>query len=93
MRYLLITYLRQPNGQIDEQVAFAKKVKQSDLQTVNVIMDYKTQTVMKCVIESKVVPTTFESLNNYYKEVYPSLIAQLERVQATEKAEEDGDGQ
>ena len=84
MRYLLITYLRQPNGQIDEQVGYSKRIKDTDLQTANVIMDYKLQKVVKCVIESKVVPTTFERMNEYYKEVYPSLITQLEKVQLSE---------
>ena len=90
MRYLLITYFRTANGQIDEQVGYSKRVKNSDLQTANVIMDYKLQKVIKCVIESKIVPTTFERMNEYYKEVYPSLITQLEKVQLSESKAEDG---
>ena len=31
MRYLLITFMRKPNGQIDEQVAVSKKVKAKDM--------------------------------------------------------------
>ena len=84
MRYLLITYLRQPGGQIDEQVGFSKNLKARDLQSCNVIIDYRERKVQKCVIEGKIVPTTFESLNDYYKDVYPSLIEQLEKVQSTE---------
>lgn len=84
MRYFLVQYLRKPNGQIDEQVSFSKKIKTNDLQTINVIMDYKTQKIVKCVIEGRVVPTSFEKMHEYYKEVYPSLIEQLEKVQATE---------
>jgi hypothetical protein len=84
MRYLLITYFRQAGGQIDEQVGFSKGLKPRDLQTCNVIMDYKERKVKKCVIEGKVVPTTFESLDDYYREVYPSLIEQLAKVQSTE---------
>ena len=87
MRYLLITYFRKPSGQIDEQVGYAKRVKDTDLQTANVIMDYKTQKVVKCVIEGKVVPTSFEKMNEYYKEVYPSLISQLETLQLSEPKE------
>ena len=84
MRYLLITYLRQPGGQIDEQVGFSKRVRDHDHQTCNVILDYKTREVLKCVIESKVVDTDFELLHLYYKEVYPSIIDQIEKVQSTE---------
>jgi hypothetical protein len=88
MRYLIITYLRAPGGQIDEQVGYAKRLRQSDLQTCNVILDYKARKVQKCVIEGKVIDRDFNALNDYYKEVYPSLIEQIEKVQATEKGTE-----
>jgi hypothetical protein len=90
MRYLLITYLRQSGGAIDEQVGFSKKVKTSDLQTCNVIVDYKERRVVKCVIAGKVHPTDFDRLNDYYKQVYPELIAQLERVQQAESLDKNG---
>ena len=83
-------YARQPNGQINEQVSYSKRIKENDLQTMNVIIDYKTQKVVKCVIEGNVVPTTFEQMNEYYKEVYPSLITQLEKVQQAEPKAKDG---
>jgi hypothetical protein len=84
----MLQYARQANGQIDEQVSFSKKVKTNDLQTMNVIVDYKERKVVKCVIEGKVIDRDFNALNDYYKEVYPSLIEQIERVQATEKGTE-----
>ena len=79
MRYLLITYLRKPGGQIDEQVGVSKKVKASDIQMCNVIIDYAKKRVEKCVIEGKKVDTDFEKMNEYYKQIYPTLIEQLER--------------
>jgi non-homologous end joining protein Ku len=90
MRYLLITYLRQARGQIDEQVGFSKKVKPADLQTCNVIIDYKERKIVKCVIESKIHDTDFDKLNDYYRQVYPELIAQLERVQQAESLDKNG---
>ena len=90
MRYLLITYLRQPGGAIDEQVGFSKKVKPADLQICNVIIDYKDRRVVKCVIEGKIHDTDFEKLNEYYKQVYPDLIAQMERVQQAESLDKNG---
>jgi hypothetical protein len=80
MRYLLVTYSRKPAGQIDEEVGFTTSVKTRDLQTCSVIMDYKDQKVIKCVIEGSIVPTSFEQLNEYYKKVYPNVIEQLELV-------------
>ena len=79
MRYLLITYIRKPGGQIDEQVSVSKRVRTSDIQTCNVIVDYQNKKVDKCVIEGKVVDTDFEKMSAYYKQVYPNLIDQLEK--------------
>ena len=79
MRYMLITFYRKPGGQIDEQVTVSKKVKQSDLQTCNVIIDYADKKIVKCVIEGKVLDTIFEKMDAYYKKVYPNLISQLEK--------------
>jgi phosphopantetheine adenylyltransferase len=79
MRFLLITYFRKPGGQIDEQVTVSKKVRNSDLQTCNVIVDYQNKTVSKCIIEGKRVDTDFEKMNQYYKQIYPNLIEQLEK--------------
>jgi hypothetical protein len=87
MRYLLITFMRKPGGQIDEQVAVGKKVKTSDLQTCNVIIDYADKKVLKCVIEGKVVDTDFERMDAYYKQVYPNLIGQLEKEAEITKSE------
>jgi len=79
MRYLLITFMRKPNGQIDEQVAVSKKVKPSDLQTCNVILDYAKKKVDKCVIEGKALDREWDKMHEYYLRIYPNLIAQLEK--------------
>jgi hypothetical protein len=79
--------MRKPGGQIDEQVAVGKKVKTSDLQTCNVIIDYADKKVLKCVIEGKVVDTDFERMDAYYKQVYPNLIGQLEKEAEITKSE------
>jgi hypothetical protein len=71
--------MRKPGGQIDEQVTISKRVKTSDLQTVNVIIDYAKKTVDKCVIEGRIVDTDFDKMNDYYKRIYPNLISQLEK--------------
>lgn len=71
--------MRKPGGQIDEMVAVSKKLKASDHQTCNVIIDYSSKKVEKCIIEGKKVDTDFEKMNDYYKQIYPKLIMQLER--------------
>ena len=84
MRYLLITYVRKPNGQIDEQVGFGRRVKPKDLQTCNVIVDYAERKVLKCLIDGRVVDTDFEKLNEYYLNVYPKHIEEMLRMNGHE---------
>lgn len=78
MRYVLITFFKNSDGAINEQVGFSKRLKSTDNQTCNVIMDYKDRKVLKCVIEGAVVPTSFEQLHEYYSRIYPTLIEQME---------------
>ena len=81
MRYMLITFFRKPGGQIDEQVGFSKRVRKTDEQTCNVILDFKEKKVLKCIIDGKLTPTSFEKMHAYYKEIYPQLVEQLEKLQ------------
>lgn len=81
----MIQYLRQADGRIEEQVSFSKRVKENDLQTMNVIMDYAARKVTKCVIDRKVVDTDFDRLHQYYHQVYPNLIDQIMQLQAIEQ--------
>ena len=85
MKYLLITFVRKPNGQIDEQVTVSKRVKSADTQMCNVILDYEKKKIDKCVIEGKVVDSDWIKMNDYYKRIYPTLIEQLEKNNAAEK--------
>ena len=79
MRYLLITFVRKPGGQIDEMITMSKRVKPADLQTCNIIMDYAEKKMVKCVIEGKALDQDWDRTNEYYRPIYPNLIAQLER--------------
>ena len=79
MRYLLISFFRKPGGQIDEQARFVKKLKPSDLSMSNIIIDYGLKKVDKCVVEGQKLDRTFEQLNEYYRQVYPSMVMQLEK--------------
>jgi hypothetical protein len=79
MRYLLITFFRKPGGQIDEQVTVSKRLKTSDLQMCNVILDYNKKKLEKCIIEGKVVDSDFQRMSEYYRKIYPSLVDQLEK--------------
>lgn len=79
MRYLLVSFYRKPGGQIDEQARFVKRVRGSDSSTSNIIMDYGLRKVEKCVVEGNKLDRSFEQLNDYYKKIYPAMVAQLEK--------------
>ena len=85
MRYLLISFMRKAGGQIDEMVSVSKRVRTSDLQSCNVILDFAEKKVQKCVIEGKVHDTTFEQMREYYAKIYPQLVTQLEREAPIDK--------
>lgn len=79
MRYFLVTYATKAGGQIDEVVSVTKQIRPRDHQMCNVIMDYKDKKVDKCVIEGKRVETTWENLDQYYRQLYPNIIERLEK--------------
>jgi hypothetical protein len=77
MRYLLITYYKKPNGQIDESTAISRNLKQRDIQTCNVILDFKTLSVVKCSLDGAVVPRDWDRIVSYYNQYYENIIERL----------------
>lgn len=84
MRYLIITYMRKANGQIDEQCEVSKKIKERDITTANVILDFKENKVIKCMIDGQVITMEWDNAYEYYKRAYPSIIERLELEAAQE---------
>jgi hypothetical protein len=85
MRYLVVSFLRKRAGQIDEIVSVSKRVRTSDMNDANVILDFADKKVVKCIIEGKNHDTTFDKMRDYYHRVYPNLVDQLEREAGIEK--------
>lgn len=77
MRYLFVTYYTKPDGKIDEATAVATKVKMKDLQTVNVILDFKDLKVVKCSLQEAVVPKDWDRIVSFYYQHYPNIIERL----------------
>lgn len=92
MRYLLISFLRKMGGQIDEMVNVSKRVRTSDMNNCNVILDFADKKIIKCVIEGREHETTFEQMREYYFKVYPQLVDQLEREAVITKEQEKNAG-
>jgi hypothetical protein len=85
MRYLMVSFLRRKAGQIDEMVSVTKRVRTSDMESTNVILDFAEKKVVKCLIEGKDHDTTFDKMRDYYNRVYPNLVDQLEKEAGIEK--------
>ena len=85
MRYLLVSFLRRKAGQIDEMVSVTKRVRNSDMESTNVILDFAEKKIVKCLIEGKNHDTTFDKMREYYNRIYPNLIQQLEREAPIDK--------
>ena len=77
MRYLLLTYYTKPNGQIDEVMAVAKNLKKRDHQTCSVILDFRTLSVLKCIMGGAPVPKDFDRIAGYYHQHYAATIERL----------------
>ena len=77
MRYLILTYYTKPSGQIDEVMAVSKSLKRRDHQTANVILDFRTLSVLKCSMNGVQVPRDFNRIVEYYHQHYESTISRL----------------
>jgi hypothetical protein len=77
MRYLLLTYYKKPNGQIDEAMTLSKNLKARDLQTASVILDFKKLEVVKATLNGVLVPKDFDRIVQYYYQHYENVIQRL----------------
>lgn len=77
MRYLTLTYMRKPSGQIDEAMAVVKNLKRRDWQTANVILDFKDQKVLLGSMDGKQVEKDWERVVSYYYQYYANIIERL----------------
>jgi hypothetical protein len=79
MRYMTITYFTQPNGKIDESVAVTTTLKNKDLATASVILDFRAQSVLKCTMNGVIVPKEWKKIRDFYHQYYPQYIKELEK--------------
>jgi hypothetical protein len=77
MRYMIISYLRRANGQMDEVVAVTKNTKLRDIQTAAVILDFRRQQVVKCSLEGRVVPKDWNRIVGFYYQHYKNIMDRL----------------
>lgn len=77
MRYMIVNYYRRPTGQMDESMIVAAKVRDRELQTAAVIVDFQTRRVIKASFDGAVVPKDFDRVVGYYQQHYRDHIQQL----------------
>ena len=77
MRYLILTYYKKPTGQIDEAMTVARRLRPRDLQTANVILDFRDLKVVIASMNGVNVPRDFDRIVQYYMQHYESTIKRL----------------
>lgn len=65
-RFMIVRYIKKPNGNWDEITEFSKKIKNSHIDTAKVILDLKDK---KCVINSINREATFDDMLEFYKKL------------------------
>lgn len=85
MRYMIITYWAraQKNAvqlQQDEVVEVAKQLRDRQLQTASVILDFKQKQVVKANLAGQQAPRDWQRIRDYYYQHYAEIIDQLEQL-------------
>lgn len=77
MRYMILTYYKKANGQIDEVVAVSKKIKKSDVQTASIILDFQNRVVVMATMKDAKISKDWDTITEYYYKHYPAVIERL----------------
>lgn len=77
MRYFVITYIKKPSGQLDEQSQVVRNLKTRDLQMASVILDFRKLEVVKASFNGVNVPRDFHRIVEYYYQHYKSTLDRL----------------
>jgi len=77
LRYLTLTYYKQPNGKVNESMTVTKHLRHNDWAMSSVILDFKTQEVLKCSMGGTTVPKNWDRIVSYYYQHYAATIERL----------------
>jgi len=55
----------------------SKRLRNKDIQTCNVILDFKEQKVVTCSMDGVIVPKNWDRIVSYYYQHYPNVIERL----------------
>lgn len=65
-RYMIVTYIKKPNGMWDEVTEFKNNIRTKHIQSAKVILDFKEK---KCVINSLNKEAGYDDMLEFYKRV------------------------
>jgi hypothetical protein len=65
-RYMIVSYVKKPNGQYDELTEFRRNIRLKHLQTAKVVLDFKEK---KCIINSLNREAGYDDMLEFYKRV------------------------
>jgi hypothetical protein len=88
MRYFLVSYLKQANGQMDEVVSVSSNLKLKDQQTAAVVLDFKTQRVLQCSMNGTTVPKEWDRIVSFYYQHYAATFDRLAKENGIEFKQE-----
>ena len=77
MRYFVITYIKKPSGQLDEQSQVVRNIRTKDIQMASVILDFKKLEVVKANFNGVNVPKDFNRIVEYYYQHYKNTLDRL----------------
>jgi hypothetical protein len=63
-RYMIVTYVKKPNGMWDEVTEFKNNLKTKHIQTAKVVLDFEEK---KCVVNSLNREASYEDMIEFYK--------------------------
>jgi len=83
MRYLIIQYITKADGKVDESMSISKSLKNKDLATASVILDFKDKQVVKGSFNGELVEKNWPKVRDFYHGFYPKYIDLLEAAYQT----------
>jgi hypothetical protein len=63
-RYMIVTYVKKPNGKWDELTEFKNNIRMKHIQSAKVILDFKEK---KCVVNSLNKEAGYNDMLEFYK--------------------------
>ena len=81
MRYVIIKYMQKPDGKYDEQFIVAEKIRNKDMESATVILDYAERKVVKMRLPNATQEDrNFNKISEFYKGHYKDAIKELEEL-------------